>query len=143
MFYGSSHHEEGLLSLLENCGAQWSITYILTAREKKKTMYICVGLTVRKSICVPCFDCFVKAEVIVAVHRGLTAFVRFSAPPDTNTKAFKPHKVGTRGSYRTLLRMSLFSNTVMITIHPMRKCSSFSGCRTISFNLVSNNDVLN
>lgn len=53
-------------------------------------------------------------------------------PPPPNTKAFNPHKLGTRGFNRTALRMSLFSNTVMITIHPMRKCSSFSGCETIS-----------
>lgn len=53
--------------------------------------------------------------------------------PLQNTKAFNPHKLGTRGSNKTALGMSLFSNTVMITIHPMRKCSSFSGCETISF----------
>lgn len=58
---------------------------------------------------------------------------QLSAPP--NTEAFNPHKLGTRGLDRTVLRMSLFSNTVMITIHPMRKCSSFSGCETISFSL--------
>lgn len=63
--------------------------------------------------------------------------------PSKIQKAFKPHKLGTRGSDRTVLRMSLFSNTVMITIHLMRKCSSFSGCKTISFSLFSENDVLN
>lgn len=43
-------------------------------------MYICVGLTVRKSTCIHCFDSFVNAEVIVALQCGLTACVQFSAP---------------------------------------------------------------
>lgn len=78
---------------------------------------------------------FLNAEVIVASQCVPAAWVQFSAPP--STKAFNPHKLGTQGFDGTVLRMNLFSNTVMITIHPMRKCSSFSGSETISFYLLS------
>lgn len=50
---------------------------------KDKKSYVCVGLTVSKSICIHCFDSFVSAEVIVALQCGLTACVHFPAPPNT------------------------------------------------------------
>lgn len=95
-----------------------SASYETVECSKIKCIY--VGIAVRKFICVCCFDSFLNAEAIVALNCGLTACVQFSAPP--NTKAFKPHKLGTRGFSRMVLRMSLFSNTVMITLHQRRKC---------------------
>lgn len=110
---------------------EWNIMFWMQMKGK----YICGGSTVRKSICLQCFDSFVNAEDVVASQRRLTACVLFSAL--WNTKAFNPHKLGTQDFNRTLLRMSLFSNTVMITTHPVRKYSSFSGCETISCSFYS------
>lgn len=95
-----------------------------------KGKLICRVVEVRKSIFIQCFDSLGNAEVTVALQWRLTACVLFSAL--RNTKAFNPHKFGTQDFNRTILHMSLFSNTVMITTHPVRKYSSFSGPETIS-----------
>lgn len=76
------------------------------------------------------FNSFVTTGVIVALQCKLTACVQVPALP--NAKAFSPHKLGTWAFSKAILHMNLFSNTVMITIHPVRKYSLFKGYKSIS-----------
>lgn len=114
-----------------------------------KKIHFCAGWTSMDVLLYALFWPFSLCRgCILGVQCRLRACVQFFTPP--NTKEFNPHKLGTQDFNRTVLRMSLFSNTVMITIHPVRKYSSFSGCETISRSLFffllflfCKNDVLN
>lgn len=68
---------------------------MFSMQVKGRNQYICVGWSVRKSICIHCFDSSVRTEVIVALHCALTACVHFPAPP--NTKGIQPSQTWHRG----------------------------------------------
>lgn len=59
----------------------------------------------------------------------LTAAVQFAVL--LHTQALNSKKLGMWAFTKTALCMSLFSNTVMLTTHPVRKYSSFPGCEAI------------
>lgn len=124
MFYRSFHHAEDTFIPQAETVKLGGALRVFWMRLKRLKMYICVGLAAIV------LTSFVTAGATVAFECRLTACVQVSAL--LNTKAFNSHKLGTGVFSRTALRMSLFSNTVMITIHPVRKYGSFTQYKTIS-----------
>lgn len=125
MFYRSSRQKEGTFISETETGELSGVLHLFWMHLKGK--HACGGLTVRKSTCSLCFDSFVNAEIIVVLHCRLTACVKFSAL--LNTKAFSPHKLGTEDFNRTVLCVSLFSNTVTNANHPWESTTLSQGVK--------------
>lgn len=124
-----------------NWGTQQCFTWVFECNQRMKNIYLCLSKCNEVQLYSLFWQiCFCRSQCCITLWA--TSVCLLCICPLRVQKSFDPHKLGTQDYSRTLLHMSLFSNTVMITIQPMRKCSSFSGCKTLSLSPFLKNEAV-